>query len=569
MEVRMSDIKELLDEAVGSYEPRSDQRAVEERVERRKQRRRLAAGSVALGVFILAGWFAWTAFRPGGATVGSTGSGTYVLSDFEVSAHFEGNLAPKPAEVDPRQADVTFVARWSSNEYPGVHSCTLQVFDPAGAQIGSVSIEMDSMRKESPSSMPLPVTGPIEGATAIGSCGPERLDTPIAYEISDVHLIDDLTVSYVAGWPDSLIEGEYPGTNACTVALFQNGDLVAQKHLTLAVGDQQEVTSTQFNQFNDQLVLVPPSSLDATVVCGPYVGEGVYPDPKPLTDATVPPESGTVLVPDITGLSLEAALGQLESLGLTIRVTLSAAEDIPEGLVASQDPAPGTSVDAGTTVTIIVGEGQVQAWNVLRVTCPASGPPEVRTPLVAAQPDGLHVVVDNRSDAVAVLIRQPSRPWVEWSSGSDGLNDEFVRSVPPGDSLIGCLTNDGTSYPSPTGEQQPNEGAFTVVDDESWASTDLSCGYDESWAFSARGSSSVPVDPDQPDEAVKAFVPGILSTDRVEGGGHPPGVIDELFVRIVRDGALVAWVRAVPRDVGDGSTDWQLNGYACPGSGIG
>lgn len=278
----MSDIKDLLDEAVGSYEPRADQRAVEERVERRKQRRRLAASSVALAVFVLAGWFAWTAFRPGGATVGSTGSGTYVLSDFEVLPHIKrDSVAPGPADVDPTQADVTFATRWSSNMYPGDHSCTMQVFDPAGAQIGSVSVEMASLLQDNVSSIPIPVTGPIEGATATGSCGPERLDTPIAYEITDVRLMDDLTVSYVAGWPDSLGEGGYPGTNACTIALFQNGDLVARKHLTLAVGDKQEVTSTQFSQFNDQIVLVPPSSLDATVVCAPYVSQGVYPDPKP------------------------------------------------------------------------------------------------------------------------------------------------------------------------------------------------------------------------------------------------------------------------------------------------
>jgi hypothetical protein len=358
----MSDIKELLDEAVGSYEPRSDQRAVEERVERRKQRRRFAAGSVAVAVFVLAGWFAWTAFRPGGATVGSTGSGTYVLSDFEVSAHIErDSIAPGPAEVDRSQADVSFTMQWSSNEYPGEHRCSLHVFDAAGSAIGSFSSPIASLLEDNSSSTPVPVTGLIEGATATGSCGPERLDTPIGYEISDVHLTDDLTVSYVAGWPDSLIEGEYPGTNACTVTLFESGHPIAEKHLTLAVGDQQEVTSTQFNKFNDS-VLVPRASLDATVVCSPYVGEGVYPDPKPLTDASVPPESGTVLVPDVTGLSQEEAGGQLESLGLTIRVTLTAAEGTPEGLVASQDPAPGTSVNAGATVTIVISEGSAGEW---------------------------------------------------------------------------------------------------------------------------------------------------------------------------------------------------------------
>jgi hypothetical protein len=61
-------------------------------------------------------------------------------------------------------------------------------------------------------------------------------------------------------------------------------------------------------------------------------------------------------------------------------------------------------------VTIVISEGTAQTAPMLRVTCPMSGPPEVRTPIVIAQPDGLHIVVDNRSDGIAVLIRQPSRP---------------------------------------------------------------------------------------------------------------------------------------------------------------
>lgn len=69
------------------------------------------------------------------------------------------------------------------------------------------------------------------------------------------------------------------------------------------------------------------------------------------------PEPATVTVPDVTGLSREQAVAQLESLGLIIQVAVTAAEDIPEGLVASQDPAPGTSVDAGTNVMIVIGVG--------------------------------------------------------------------------------------------------------------------------------------------------------------------------------------------------------------------
>jgi hypothetical protein len=60
------------------------------------------------------------------------------------------------------------------------------------------------------------------------------------------------------------------------VALFEGSNFVAQKQLTLDVGEgPQDVT---FSRVHDQLELVPPASLDATVACEPYVREGAFPD---------------------------------------------------------------------------------------------------------------------------------------------------------------------------------------------------------------------------------------------------------------------------------------------------
>jgi hypothetical protein len=55
-----------------------------------------------------------------------------------------------------------------------------------------------------------------------------------------------------------------------------------------------------------------------------------------------------------------------------------------------------------------------------------------------------------------------------------------------------------------------------------------------------------------------------LPQDRVE----PAGYLEfraRSFVRIVRDGDVIAWAK--PLDRGEGL--WQIEGYACPGSGIG
>src|SRR3712207_2077031 len=60
----MSDLRELLDEAVGTYVPRVTQDAVQRRARSRKARQRAATGSVAFVVFGVASVLLWLAFRP-------------------------------------------------------------------------------------------------------------------------------------------------------------------------------------------------------------------------------------------------------------------------------------------------------------------------------------------------------------------------------------------------------------------------------------------------------------------------------------------------------------------------
>jgi len=470
-----------------------NQRAVEERVERRKQRRRLASGSVAVAVFVLAGLFAWTAFRPGGTTAGSTGSGTYILSDFEVSAHIErDSAAPEPAQVDPTQADVTFAARWSSNEYPGVHSCTLQVFDPAGAQIGSVSVEMDSLQRDSLSSMPLAVTGPIEGATATGSCGPARLDTPVAYEISEVR-VNGFDVSYIVGWPDSLGEGEYPGTDACTVGLLENGNLVAQKHLTLAVPDQQAVMSARFGKFNDQ-ILLPPPGLDATVACEPYVGEGVYPDPKPPADDT--------------------------------------------------EPATVLQFDCG-------GEG-----------------PELLTPEVQVQNDGVLIHVEDLGDAVGVegsLVDEDpdTGTWaVDFGEEDQGSTFEFAMAIAPGQYVVRCAHGGFLA-----GELSLAQGESLRIIDRAaiWHDPALACSGTEQVLHRDFFGGEVSVNPSSIiDQVLRHAVPGIVDSDVIDHAeypGTPRG--EEWHFRALRGGEVVARIRVFE------AGDWSFGVEACSTSEIG
>lgn len=70
----MADVQELLREAIGSYEPRGDEIAVERRVQRRRRTQRVSSAVVALGLVGAVAWLGWAVLRPGESTPGSTPS---------------------------------------------------------------------------------------------------------------------------------------------------------------------------------------------------------------------------------------------------------------------------------------------------------------------------------------------------------------------------------------------------------------------------------------------------------------------------------------------------------------
>jgi serine/threonine-protein kinase len=69
-------------------------------------------------------------------------------------------------------------------------------------------------------------------------------------------------------------------------------------------------------------------------------------------DLIVAAQGGTS-VPDVTGSDQATARSKLESLGFSVNSS-GAESPQPEGTVIDQDPQPGTSVPAGSTITIIV-----------------------------------------------------------------------------------------------------------------------------------------------------------------------------------------------------------------------
>lgn len=108
-----------------------------------------------------------------------------------------------------------------------------------------------------------------------------------------------------------------------------------------------------------------------------------------------------------------------------------------------------------------VGDGSPAVSSVLRVRC-EQGSAIVLTPVVEAQPDGVHVLVDSDDGSSHVVVRpepdQADTP--RWSSGSNGLDDEFVQEYGPGNYRIRCFTSTGESQ-----RDDPSlyDGAFQVV----------------------------------------------------------------------------------------------------------
>jgi serine/threonine-protein kinase len=88
----------------------------------------------------------------------------------------------------------------------------------------------------------------------------------------------------------------------------------------------------------------------------PDIGTAVAPDTE--VDLTVGAEPQSVTIPDLVGETRDAARDQLRDLGLNIEEAEESSSDVDEGLVIRTDPRGGSSVEPGSTVTIVVSTGE-------------------------------------------------------------------------------------------------------------------------------------------------------------------------------------------------------------------
>jgi eukaryotic-like serine/threonine-protein kinase len=94
----------------------------------------------------------------------------------------------------------------------------------------------------------------------------------------------------------------------------------------------------------------PSPTPEQTATLEPTPEETPTPEPSPT------PEAELVLVPEFVGGTLEQAQRIAGDLELIVEEVYS--DDYDEGIIASQDPAPGTEVDADDSVVVRVSQGR-------------------------------------------------------------------------------------------------------------------------------------------------------------------------------------------------------------------
>jgi hypothetical protein len=201
--------------------------------------------------------------------------------------------------------------------------------------------------------------------------------------------------------------------------------------------------------------------------------------------------------------------------------------------------------------------------NVLLVRCDAQSI-EVLTPVVVAQPDGLHVkasVTGLTDPDVSVRSSGDLHLWV--ASGSSGVDSEFVRDLPPGDATVHC-----ESGPWQGDGPEDLEASFSFIDPNgvftdyqpSCADAQILAPPEPSMSdwVASQGETLSPI------ETVLAQVTGIQSSDVVEGAGYTETASDRWIVRVTRDGLIIGSFFGSP--AGGGS--FVHDGRVCPSSGL-
>jgi hypothetical protein len=219
----------------------------------------------------------------------------------------------------------------------------------------------------------------------------------------------------------------------------------------------------------------------------------------------------------------------------------------------------GSTASFWLQLTVAEGPEDGEA-SILRIRCGDAGA-EVLTPVVVAQPDGVHVHVENLAGAAALEFAIPESPSSTFGGRID--DDESVWPIEPGDVFVECLEQVSDTY------QGPRTAKFEVVDENDlWASSTLQCDEGDPVLGVRAHDETGATFPDD-ETTIRALLHSVQPADEVRLPGYPegPGVKDGRMV-VVRDDRVVAVLYVEETRANDGSVVEQIRGEACADCGI-
>lgn len=208
--------------------------------------------------------------------------------------------------------------------------------------------------------------------------------------------------------------------------------------------------------------------------------------------------------------------------------------------------AVGTARSGGSNETPV---------DVARFTCDASGSITPSHSVVAAQPDGVHLAIDNTGDTPVSF----SIGGLGGDGAEPGEHKEAVWQIPPGAATVSCSnTTDG-----PSGFA--SSATFEVVDPNGlYVPAELECASGEGYGSISEYADGTNGFAGDPVQVAREHVSGLEFDDRIERAGYPESRLP--VIRVVRDGAIVGKVTL--RD--DGSGGWLADSVqGCSGTQFG
>lgn len=206
---------------------------------------------------------------------------------------------------------------------------------------------------------------------------------------------------------------------------------------------------------------------------------------------------------------------------------------------------------------------QTEVPAVADVVCTDEGV-EVLTPEVAAQPDGVHLRIDNRTSGgpKEFYVRGDDPSSNQAGNIRPGINT-VDHHIGPGPLHVGCFDRlDAPFY------DLEGFGTVTVVDPAGlWTPRELVCG-SEAKRRNVDTAAAVPADlrydPPDYDALVREWVDGLLPSDELERPGYPGTLWKAEPRSVVREGERIASLTFITAR----ADTWRILVDACPGTGI-